>query len=331
LPRGSVRRVEITRRDGRVASADLWRWETLGDKSLNPYLMDGDTVRVPFADVTVHIEGAVKRSGTIELIATKDLAELLDAAGGLRPDATRSLPIRVVHRTNQEQQEQITLPFGVGGSTPNVSLHDGDSVFVPTITELQRSILLVGPIPGASAADEITATKRLPFVSGMMVRATVESNGPLGASADLKNAYIKPEKGDVIPVDLEALLVRRDFSADRPLHIGDTIVIPQRRRAISVEGAAVKPGVYPYNPRFTMSEYLALAGGPSRLAQSTSSFRLVKPDGTLHRLDRGVGIEPGDTIMLPERAFSRTEVVQLVMGGVGLLLSGAALVILVVR
>ncbi len=211
-------------------------------------------------------------------------------------------------------------------------LQDGDEVVIPSVAELQRSVLLIGPVPGATPADEITVAKRLPYVGGRdgpNARRRKRKHG--GFPADLKNAYIK-SGNELVPVDLEALPGSTRFlRGPSRTYMGDTIVIPQKRRAIVVEGAVYKPGIYPYNPNFTTGQYIEVAGGPSRMAQSSSSFRLVSPDGRVRRATLGMPVEPGDSLILPERTFSRSEVVSLVMGGVGLLLSGVAIVVVVVK
>ncbi len=51
-----------------------------------------------------------------------------------------------------------------------------------------------------------------------------------------------------VPVDLYAVVMLRDLSADRPVELGDTIVVPFRRQSVLVEGAVFRPGPYPYNP-----------------------------------------------------------------------------------
>ena len=37
-----------------------------------------------------------------------------------------------------------------------------------------------------------------------------------------------------VPVDLEALLVRRDFTTDKPIEMGDSLVVPYKRRSVVV-------------------------------------------------------------------------------------------------
>src|SRR5207302_185314 len=92
-PNASQRRIEIRRRDGMAIRADLLLYRLMGDIKYNPYLLDGDVVRVPFEELAASIGGAVNRPGRYELIGTRDLSELLNLGGGLAPTATQLLPI----------------------------------------------------------------------------------------------------------------------------------------------------------------------------------------------------------------------------------------------
>ena len=49
---------------------------------------------------------------------------------------------------------------------PALALQSDDRVHIPAADELQRSVLLVGAIEGASQADEATGIKRLPYEQG---------------------------------------------------------------------------------------------------------------------------------------------------------------------
>jgi protein involved in polysaccharide export with SLBB domain len=171
----------------------------------------------------------------------------------------------------------------------------------------------------------------LGYFEGATVRQLIEGAGGLGASADLKNAYVRRNDGSIEKVDLERLLVLRDFSADRPVVVGDSIVIPEKRRGVVVEGAVLHPGIVPFKPEFRATEYIDFAGGPAKDARGRSSYRLIGWDGHNKKLTDGSVIEPGDSILVPQRSFSRSEVVQLVLGGVGLLVTSATLVYLVVK
>jgi protein involved in polysaccharide export with SLBB domain len=328
---GSQRRIEIKRRDGKVIVADLLSYTLSGDKSQNPYMLDGDVIRVPFEQLSVTISGPVNRPGRYELIKTKDLPELVALAGGLKSSVTPRLPIRIVRRDYAERDHHVEVAHGgARAPIPVVPLKDDDRVIVPSAEELQRGLFLVGALVGGKQADEATSVKRMAFEEGDSVRTLIERAGGVGPSADLQGAYILRGEGDrakPIPVDLEALLVKRDLSADRKLEMGDTVMVPYKRRGVFVEGSVMRPGVYQYNPRLSIREYVQNAGGASKMARSETAIRVVTPTGETKQYSDKPVIKPGDTIVVPERTFSRSEVVGLIITGVSLAISTFALVL----
>jgi protein involved in polysaccharide export with SLBB domain len=309
-------------------------YELTGDTAYNPYVLDGDVITVPFAKVVVQVSGAVRRPGTYELIKTKDLTELLELAGGFTSSVARSLPIRIVRRNKAERAAFVEVPFS-GTTAPNAALLDQDQVDVRGAEELQRSVLLIGAVAGADPLDTATTSKRLPYVEGDTVLSLIERAGGIKAPGDLHRSYIsRPHKGaapDLIPLDLEALLIERDFSADRPVQMDDTIVIPPMRYSVLVEGAVARGGLYPFNPQFGISEYIAHAGGRTRTARDLDEVKLIDWNGATHDYHNGMKVSPGDAILVPERNFTRAEVVQLILAGAGIVLSGVAIGIAATR
>lgn len=343
-PKASLRRIEIRRRDGSVVNADLQLYALTGDVKHNPFLLDGDAVRVPYEELAATIDGAVNRPGRYELVATRDLAELVQIAGGLAPTATQQLPISVVRRMADDRQDQALLDFGADRALPAAALRHEDRVHIPDFVEVQRSVMVVGAIKGvqrtggaavgatgtatagSTAPDEATATRRLPFAEGDTVRTLLERVGGVGPLADLTGSYLL-RAGKSIPVDLNALVMLRDLAADVPVELGDTLVVPFKRRNILVQGAVFTPGSYPYNPNYGVEQYLALAGGRNRFAQSVSDVRVVTPTGETKPFRRDLVVEPGSSVVVPERNFSRAEVVQIALGIASVLVSGVAVVL----
>jgi protein involved in polysaccharide export with SLBB domain len=331
--KGSRRNIEITHADGTKITADLVMYELTGDLKQNPYVQDGDVIRVPHVGVIVDVDGAVRRPGSYELTKTNDLTEAIALADGLSLDVARQLPLTIVRRDEQQHMRRVTMSMGASG-LPNVPLHYQDEVHVPTAQELQRTILLQGAIAGANPIDPATTLKRMAFVEGDTVRTLIERAGGLGPSADLPGAYIKRgnERGQSEGIDLERLLVRRDFSADRPVGLGDVIVVPYRKRGVSVEGAVLKPGTLQFNPNFSINQYVAGAGGAlNRIAEGQSDYRVITPEGHTKRNNTDLKVEPGDTILVPEKKFSSAEVASLVFGSAGLLISSISFAILISR
>lgn len=327
---GSLRRIEISRRNGEKLAADLLLYQLHGDTKNNPYLGDGDIITVPFESLVATVTGAVQRPGRYELVSTKDLAELVDSAGGLRPTATRLLPVLLSRRDQgNDRLAQSRLGFSPSGALPPLALRNEDTIHIPAASELQRSVMLVGAIPGASQADEATGIKQMPYEQGDTVRTLIERAGGVGSGADYKGSYIVRMQGTekvVIPLNLEALLVYRDMKADREVRIGDVINVPYQRHSIMVEGAVMRPGVYQFNPRFHVLDYIALAGGPSKMARDAEEYRIVTPQGKSALISDKTEVQPGDTLMVPERHFSRAEVTQIIIAAAGLAITSAALI-----
>jgi protein involved in polysaccharide export with SLBB domain len=183
-----------------------------------------------------------------------------------------------------------------------------------------------GGVARGTPAEEASSTRRLPFVQGDSVRTLLERVGGVGPLADLTGSYIL-RSGRSLPVDLHALVMLRDLKADRGIELGDTLVIPFTRRSILVEGAVFAPGPYPYNPSYGIQQYLSLAGGLNRFAKPLSDVRLVTPDGQMKEYAPELRVEPGSSLVVPERNFSRAELVQIALGIASVLVSGVAVVL----
>lgn len=323
---GSRRQIVIERRGGAHLPVDLLLYAQTGDVRYNPMLLDGDVIRVPFEGMTASVTGAVHRPGRFELIHGKDLAELMALAGGPTSAATHALPLRLLRKDAGEREAQQEVPFP-SGPLPALGLQPDDALFVPAASELQQSVLLVGAIAGTQATDEATALRRVSFVAGETVRTLLDRVGGLHPGADTRAAYLLRRDGAQIPLDLEALLVRRDFSADHAVAIGDSVVVPFQRRSVLVEGAVFRPAALPYNPRFRVLDYVSAAGGAGRNARPIDEVTVITPEGKTKSFSPDLSVGPGDTVILPERTFSRSEMAQFVLSGVGLLIGATALVV----
>jgi protein involved in polysaccharide export with SLBB domain len=322
----SSRRIEIRRASGAVLQVDLALFQLTGEVRHNPFLLDGDVVYVPYESLTARVVGAVNRPGRFELVATRNLAELVMLAGGLSPAATREMPVTLVRRTGGDTQELTLLPFAEDGELPDFPVQQDDVLRFPSFDELQHSVMVIGAVAGVNSPDEASATKRLAYVEGDTVRTLLERLGGVGPVADLAGSYLQ-RGAESVPVDLYSLIMLRDLTADKPVRLGDTLVIPFKRRNILVVGAVFVPGQYPYNPKLSVEQYLALAGGRNRFALDLDEVRLVTANGETRAFRKDLQVEPGAALVVPERNFTRSELVQIGLAVGSILLSGAALYI----
>ena len=96
--------------------------------------------------------------------------------------------------------------------------------------------------------------------------------------------------------------LKGDAQADVELLDGDELIIPRATEAAYVVGETASPfATYRVEKGMKVSDLLKLAGGTTRNADS-SNIRLLKADGRI--LDswvEGKPVEPGDTVLVPQR------------------------------
>ena len=334
LPSGSLRRVEIRRRGvAQPILADLVRFTALGELDADPQLLDGDTVYVPARRRTVEISGGVRRPGRYELTDGGTLAELLELAGGLAPDAARARPLRIASR---DGSDRVAVRSADVGHAASIRLADGDRVHVPELVEVRPTITISGAVRGPHDGDDPVAAPRpnssdnrpdaapreisvsLPWVAGAGVRDVLGQAGGLQPWADAQHAYLWRRQADGtgrrIPVDLVA--ISTGAGADVPVAAGDALVVPSRREQVLVGGAVQHPGYYPYASDLKPRDYLSLAGGPTRSGDAGGAR--VLQSGVSRKLDKVASIAPGDVITVPEHTFTAADwtTISLVVGNI---------------
>ncbi len=106
---------------------------------------------------------------------------------------------------------------------------------------------------------------------------------------------------------------------DLALEDGDRLYIPPRPTTVGVFGSVFNGGSYLYREDLSLSSYLKLAGGPTRGADSASTF-VIRANGAVVSARQSGGwfgsggledirAEPGDTIFVPEE-INKTTFVQ---------------------
>jgi protein involved in polysaccharide export with SLBB domain len=341
-PGGSIRNIQV-RRAGAVILADLVPFLQLGDRSQNPFVLEGDVIYVPPARLEVAIDGAVYRPGAYELRAGT-LEELLALAGGAAEYASTTLPIRVLNRRGGDRVANVRLgALGSAGLGATVLRH-GDRVMVPSSVEGVPQVIVQGAVGSAHGVPQASQDKRLdtagsamrevtlalPFYEGDTVRMILERAGGLLPWADARSASVERRdgKGKVtrFPVDAHALLILRDITNDLPLRAGDIVYVPAERESIMVSGPVYRPGLYQYNPRYTAADYVNLAGGPTPNG-TTSGAQVIAKNGSRTPLDKAAVVAPGDTVSVKPKALTTFEWVQILLTASTLLLSAVTITI----
>jgi polysaccharide biosynthesis/export protein len=84
------------------------------------------------------------------------------------------------------------------------------------------------------------------------------------------------------------------------LRNNDVISVPRKRQVVSVSGEVANPGFLTYIPDKDYIYYIQMAGGYSDRA-GRGSISIIKASGEWKSPKKGKGLEPGDTVWIPEK------------------------------
>lgn len=138
------------------------------------------------------------------------------------------------------------------------------------------------------------------------------ASGGVKKSGSLRHIQLMRKGKVVSDFDLYDLLIKGDTSKDLRLSSGDTLFIPIRENAITIEGQVARPAVYEAKGGTTVGQLLSLAGGAKPNAYlSRVSVRRTSSKGlqqfTLDlssALGRGFKLENGDKVNLSAVSMS---------------------------
>jgi polysaccharide biosynthesis/export protein len=277
---GSLRNIELKRNGRLVSVLDLYDLLLHGDTSGDRQLMPGDVIFIPPIGDIVSVYGAVRRPAIYELKGERNVAQVVDIAGGLLPDADLKLVQveRILPSSLQREMRNIDLTQVASRSTLMVN---GDILHVPLIRPtLENSVKLSGYVfrPGA-----------FEYHPGLRLSDVLGTFGELRPNADLHYIMIRrevppEERIEVISADLPRALAARGSAADPELRPRDEITVfnlstnrdrilepilrdlelqatPDKpEQIVSIDGRVKAPGRYPLEPTMHVSD-LIRAGG----------------------------------------------------------------------
>jgi len=289
--RANMRRIEVQRLGKTVSTLDLYDYLLEGNARSDIRLETGDVVFVPVHGTRVQVRGAVIRPAIYELNTGETLADLIQSAGGFRPEAARErVKInRVLPPAERGTQATARVAIDVplpGGAAPRFALEDGDVIQVDSLAKAADEYVVA--ITGMVQQDG-----RYPWRPGMTVRdLMLLARGPV-IGADLREAEIARLPADRshgqlattlrVPLD-SSYLLNRD-SAGRyvgtpgvtfpaagtarevPLEPYDNVLIFRQvdfelQRTVTISGEVRYPGTYALQAKDDrLSALIARAGG----------------------------------------------------------------------
>ena len=160
--KGSMRRIQLKRRDKLITEFDMYDLLLTGDKSKDAQLLPGDVIYIPPIGPLAAISGSVNNPAIYELKRENTLGELLKTAGGLTTtaDAQKVMLERIVDRKSR-RVEEFTLD-AQGLAHP---VRDGDLVMVLQLSPRFDNTVTV--------RGNVAVPARHPWRPGMRVRDAV--------------------------------------------------------------------------------------------------------------------------------------------------------------
>lgn len=307
-PYASTRKVEVKGSDGSVHSYDLYKAMRKGDFTQDPLLKAGDIVTFLKAERMVSLSGAVRTTGTFQLLEGEQLRSLLTAyGGGLLPgaDITR---IRM-QRFDEAGRKWNIFFVNLGDPQTDQEIVSMDQVMLDSVPQGQKRITIEGAVTSVEANNPEASATLLGQSSGRLFYqyfpgedfdTMVRNIAPRFLTvSDLEHAYLKRD-GKRVMVDLLPILTGKS-SSGITMQDDDVLVIPFNQRFVTVSGAVTRSGVYAYVPDKTASYYLALAGGATSDAAHKDSWEAKDKEGT--RLDKDAIIPEEATIYVRPNTF----------------------------
>lgn len=297
-------------------------------------VLDGDVVRIDDIDTRqdnwVEVQGSVKRPGRYEFRPEMTVTDLLNAAGGLWPDALTERA--VIDRTSPEREfSSLDVPLGkvLAGETGPVALQAMDvlHVFARWETQIRPQVHITGQVFKPLDVD---------YREGMTLRDLILKAGGLKEGADWLRAEVsrldlnavrnadtaaQPEQTtSVVIVELGTdFLTRQDSFLLKPY---DRVAIRQlpwweMQRTVTVRGEVFYPGVFSLERKDErLSSILNRAGGLQPGAYLLGARVVRKEDGVGNialDLEKALAepgtqfdiiLQDGDEIVIPDQMFT---------------------------
>ena len=247
------------------------------------------------------------------------MADLIERASGLTTWASeRNIEVR--HRDGTVDYVDLYEYTKLGRLESNLTLRDGDVIYVPPIRFTSATVRL----EGAVSSPGVYQLKENESLVEFLLRT-----GALNKEAELQTAYVRRRTNangavETIPV-YPYLKQQANGHTDLTLQDGDVVMVPQRTKEVYVVGAVRTPGAYAYYPNLTAMDYVGFAGSTDR-AKSLSKVKVIRKDTKTELKGGNVRIEPGDMVVVPQKqVFGVREFTTLVITVTNVLLAMKAI------
>lgn len=275
--------------------------------------------RVVMQRMTLDLRKALQRERTANPVLMKDDYLLIKPVPGYSRYRTITLMGEVAQPGTYTARDGETLYDVIqraGGFTSQAYLRG--AIFTrPSVRRQQEERLQVF----AQRLEESLYRKSAREAAGALSSEAAQASETVLASKKALLESLKQTKasGRMI-VTLDDLVDRPHSPVDIQLEEGDVLVVPPVLNSVSILGQVYNPTAVTFAKGQTVDDCLAKTGGPTETAE-TGDIYVIKADGSVvtnqtyargwwfwRRSIRSAAIEPGDTIVVPERLAEDTTV-----------------------
>jgi protein involved in polysaccharide export with SLBB domain len=259
---GSMRNVQLKRKDKVIIHFDLYDLFLKGDKSKDVILQAGDVVFVPVAGPLVGLAGNVKRPAIYELRDKHDLQSLFDLSGGIIPTAYMQ-QIQVERIIKTERQVVVDINDKDFTKARYFMLQDADLIKVFNIVDREANVVFLN--------GNIKRPGKYEYKPGMRLKDLIKNETEFLPETYYDYALIRriepPEMSmRFVPINLKDIYFSRDKSINPELKAQDTIFVFSKwffkdKPSISVDGEVRRAGRFDLNDNMCVRDAILLSGG----------------------------------------------------------------------
>ena len=257
---GSLREIMIIRNNTPVDTLDLYAL-LHGTGTFHDFrLLDWDRIHVPLRNNTIAMDGAVKRPAYYESLQGETLQDLLRFSGGFQSSASEFMVL--THNDDGTGAPQIVS----AGRLEGIEIHDGDNIFVPTMSFPEINVSISGDIPSPDSYPWFTGMtlKDLLLVSGSLHQQYYDISD--WEHAELARYDLQESKYILQEINLPAVL---SGAVDDNIQLFpyDRLMVPKQQGLkppgfVTVVGSIYRPGEYTLlHVDETLESVLTRAGG----------------------------------------------------------------------
>ncbi len=282
--RGSLRTLRHYRGDTLVQEVDVYDLLLHGVRSGVERLQSGDTVLAPPLGAEITVEGMVRRPAIYELHGERNLAEVLELAGGVLTSGTlRHVDVERVQAHESRTMLRLDIPENnnqesVAKALEDFAVQDGDKIKIsPILPYADKTVYLEGHVfrPGKYA-----------FRDGMLITDLIKSyNDLLPEPSKLHAEIVRLNPPDYTPQVIAFNLDEALTTKEQPVSLKpfDTVRVFSRfdfedPPVITVAGEVRDPGDHLTNGATRVRDAVYLAGGLTSDA-STDSVQIFRRTG----------------------------------------------------